>query len=363
MRVAAEKKGLSTGLQAMALVHGLTSRCISAARRQAGTAALSLAAGILTGTLATGAAWAQTAPTTENYPSRTVRIIVPFAPGGALDTVARLMAQKLGERFGQPFVVENKPGAANIIGNDTVAKAVGDGYTLLFAAAPIALNTVLGTKTPYDVNRDLAPISLVASGGALILVHPSTPYKTMNDIVEAAKASPNGLMYATAGVGSMPHLLGEGWKVKSGANLVHIGYKGSSPAMQDAVAGMVNVLIDGYIPSGAQMENGKLRAIAYAAPVRSALFPQVPTTAEQGFPDLVGGGFFGLMAPVATPKAIIEKIHAAVHEITRTPEVRERLIRQGYEVHGSTPAEYSAFIRTQIERWTPVAKAAGVRAD
>lgn len=306
---------------------------------------------------------AQTTASAENYPTRAVRVVVPFAPGGALDTVARLISQKLGERFGQPFVVENKPGAANMIGNDAVAKAAGDGYTLLFAAAPIALNSVLGVKTPYDVQRDLAPISLVASGAVLILVHPSTPYRTMQDIVQAAKSSPNGLMYATAGVGSMPHLIGEGWKVASGANLTHIGYKGSSPAMQDAVAGTVKVLIDGYLPSGAQAENGKLRAIAYASPTRSALLPNVPTTAEQGFPELVGGGFFGLMAPAATPRPIIDKVHQAVHEITRMPEIRDRLIKQGYEVHGSTPAEYSAYIRMQIERWTPVAKAAGVKAE
>lgn len=310
-------------------------------------------------------ALAQSSPANpaDAYPARAVRVIVPFAPGGALDTVARLMSQKLAERFGQPFVVENKPGAANIIGNDLVAKAVGDGYTLLFAAAPIALNSVLGIKTPYDVQKDLTPISLVASGGSIIFVHPSTPYRTMQDIVAAAKASPNGVLYATAGVGSMPHLIGEGWKVKSGANLNHIGYKGSSPAMQDAVAGTVTVLIDGYLPSGIQAESGKLRAIAYAGPTRLALMPNVPTTAEQGFPELVGGGFFGLMAPAATPKAIIDKLHTAVQEITRNPEVRDRLIKQGYEVHGSTPAEYAAYIRQMIERWTPVAKAANIKPE
>ena len=287
-------------------------------------------------------AQAQTAPAVDTCPARTVRVVVPFAPGGALDTVARLVSQKLGEKFNQPFVVENKPGAANIIGNDLVAKSPPDGYTLLFAAAPIALNQALGIKTPYDVQKDLTPISLVASGGVFVLVHPSTPYKTMQDIVEASKAAPGGLNYATAGVGSMPHLIGEGWRVKSGAKLVHVGYKGSAGALQDAVAGTVTVLLDGYIPSGAQVAAGKLRAIAYGAPQRSALLPNVPTTAEQGFPDLVGGGFFGLMAPAGTPKALIDKIAAGVKEVLAQPDVRERLIRQGYEVHGSTPAEYSA---------------------
>ena len=308
-------------------------------------------------------AQAQTAPAVDSCTARTVRVIVPFAPGGALDTVARLVSQKLGEKFSQPFVVENKPGAANIIGNDLVAKSPPDGCTLLFAAAPIALNQALGIKTPYDVQKDLTPISLVASGGVFVLVHPSTPYKTMQDIVEASKAAPGGLNYATAGVGSMPHLIGEGWRVKSGAKLVHVGYKGSAGALQDAVAGTVTVLLDGYIPSGAQVVAGKLRAIAYGAPQRSALLPNVPTTAEQGFPDLVGGGFFGLMAPAGTPKALIDKIAAGVKEVLAQPDVRERLIRQGYEVHGSTPAEYSAYIRREIERWTPVAKAAGIKPE
>jgi len=308
-------------------------------------------------------AQAQASAAADAYPQRFVRVIVPFAPGGSLDVVARLVAQKLGERLGQSFVVENKPGAANMIGNDFVAKAAPDGYTLLFAAAPLALNQVLGLKTPYAVAKDLTPISLVATTGILILVNPSAPYKTMKDIVDAAKASPNGLLYATAGVGSMPHLLGEGWKVETGANLTHVGYKGSTPAMQAVVAGDVTVLIDGYVPSGIQAESGYLRVIAYAGPARSELMPNVPTTAEQGFPDLVGGGFFGLLAPTGTPQAIIDKINTTVRDLLRETEVRERLTKQGYEIHGSTPAEYSAFIRQQIERWTPVANAAGVKPE
>jgi tripartite-type tricarboxylate transporter receptor subunit TctC len=299
----------------------------------------------------------------DAYPLRSVRIVVPFAPGGALDTVARLVAQKLAERLGQPFVVENKPGASNIIGNDLVAKAPADGYTLLFAAAPIAMNQALGVKTPYDVQKDLTPISLVATSAVLVLVHPSTPYQTLQDIVKAAKASPNGLMYATAGVASMPHLVGEGWKVQSGANLVHVGYKGSTSALQDVIAGTVSVFLDGYIPSGTQVGLGKLRAIAYAAPKRSALLPDVPTTAEQGFPEMVGGAFFGLMAPANTPVTIIEKLNSQVREVLNQPDTRDRLIRQGYEIQGSTPAEYSTYIRQQIERWTPVVKAAGVKPE
>lgn len=309
-------------------------------------------------------AMAQTAaPAADGYPSRTVRLVVPYAPGGALDTVARALAPRLAERLGQAVIVENKPGAATIIGNDTVAKAAPDGHTLLFAAAPIALNTALGIRTPYDVQRDFAPISLVASGGALVLVHPSTPYRTLPDIVQAARATPGGLTYATAGAGSMPHLIGEGLKVASGANLVHVGYKGSTPALQDAMSGAITVLIDGYVPSGVQAQAGKLRAIAYAAPKRSPLLPDVPTTAEQGYPDLVGGGFFGLLAPAGTPRPIVERVHAAVRDALAQPDLRDSLVKQGYEVHGSTPAEYAEYIRRQVERWTPVAKAAGIKPE
>jgi len=299
----------------------------------------------------------------DAYPRKSVRIVVPFAPGGGLDTVARIVTQKLSERLGQPFVVENKPGAANIIGNDTVAKSAPDGYTLLFAAAPIAMNEVLGLKTPYDVSKDFAPISLVAGGAVVIYVHPSTLYRTLQDIIQAAKASPDGLFYATAGVGSMPHLLGESWKVEAGANLTHVGFKGSSPAMQAAVAGDVKILFDAWIPSGSQIESGKLRPIAYASRTRSKLMPNVPTTAEQGFPNMLAGGFFGMLAPAGTPPPIIDKLADAVRVITRDGEVRDRLTNLGYEVHGTTPAEYGAYIKHQIDRWTPIAKAADIKPE
>jgi tripartite-type tricarboxylate transporter receptor subunit TctC len=312
---------------------------------------------------AQGATAAASGDAAADYPQRPVRVIVPFAPGGATDTVARQVAQRLGERLGQTFIVENKPGGANIIGNDTVAKAAPDGYTLLFAAAPLAMNKVLGLKTPYDPLKDFAPISLVASGGVLILAHPSSPYRTMKDIVEAAKATPDGLFYATAGVGSMPHLIGEYWKVESGVNLTHVGFKGSAPAVQAAVSGEVKVLIDGFTATINQIESGKLRPIAYAGRARSPLRPDVPTTAEQGFPQLVGGGFFGLLAPAGTPKPIIDKIHAEVKSIAGEADFRERNKKVGYEVHGTTPDEYAAYLREQIDRWTPIAKAANLKPE
>ena len=295
------------------------------------------------------------------WPQRPVRVIVPFTPGGALDTVARMVAQKMAERLGQPFVIENRPGAANVIGNDAVAKAAPDGHTMLFAAAPLALNTALGMKLPYDPLADFAPVSLVASIPVLIMAHPATPYRSLADVVAAARSAP--LNYATAGVGSMPHLIGEALRARAAPQLAHIGYKGAQPALQDAVAGTVPLLIDAYIPSGVQVVAGRLRGIAVASVRRSAVLPDVATTVEQGYPELVGSGFYGLLAPARTPAAIVERLHAAVLEAVDGTDVRERLVRQGYDVHASSPAEYAAFLRREIERWTPVVRAAGIRPE
>ncbi len=302
-------------------------------------------------------------PAADAYPSRPIRIIVPFAPGGATDVAARQLAQKMSEKLGQQVVVENKPGAANVLGNDAVAKAPADGYTLLFAAAPIALNSALGMKLPYDVFADFATISLVASIPMLIAAHPATPYKSLADLIQAGKAGSKGLNYATAGVGSSPHLVGEYLRTRYAPALNHIGYKGAAPALQDAVAGTVPVILDSFIPTGAQVLAGKLRGIAVASDKRSAVMPDVPTTAEQGFPDVIASGYYGLLAPARTPAAILARLHAVAVESVNKTDLRDKLIRQGYEVHASTPAEYTAYIRKEIERWTPIVKAAGIKPE
>lgn len=314
---------------------------------------------VLAVTLAAGAAFAQA----ETYPTKPIRVIVPVVAGGALDNVARMLGSRMGERLGQTLVVENRPGAAGVIGMDAVAKSAPDAYTLLFAAAPIALNTALGMKLPYDVERDFAPISLVASIPGLIAVHPSTPYKSVQDLVDAAKSDPRGLSYAIANVGAITHLMGEALRYKTGANLVMVAYKGAGQAIQDAISGQVPVIFDAYIPTGVQVSAGKLRAIAIASNRRSPLLPDVATVVEQGFPELVGSGFYGMLAPGRTPRPIVEKLHAAVVASVNQTDVRERLLRQGYEVHASAPDEYTAFIRNEISRWTPVVKAAGIKVE
>jgi len=299
----------------------------------------------------------------DAYPQGAVRVVVPFAAGGATDVVARMLADKLAERLGQPFVIDNKAGAANVVGNQFVAKARPDGQTLLFAAAPLALNTALGMKLPYDPLKDFAPVSLVASTPIVIAVHPSRPWTTLKDIVVAAQAQPGGLSYATAGVGSMPHLLMESLRARSGAPLVHVGYKGAIPALQDALGGNVPLIADAYTPTGVQINAGKLRGIAVAARQRSPAMPQVATTAELGFPDLLGAGFYGLLAPAGTPATVIAKLHAAVTDAFRRSDIGERLVQQGYEVHASTPREYGDHLVREIQRWSATVSAAGVKAE
>lgn len=297
----------------------------------------------------------------QAYPSKPVRVIVPYAPGGALDTVARLFSLRMAARLGATFIVENKPGANTIIGAETVARAPADGHTVLFAGAPFALNTALGIKEPYDVLKDFAPVMLVANTPVIMTVNPATPYRTLADIVAASKADPKGLSFATAGAGSMPHLVGEALRLQSGANLTHVGYKGSSPALQDAIGGAVPLFFDAYTPAGVQVAAGKLRGVAVASATRLRSLPDIPTTVEQGFPDIVGEAFQAMLVPAGTPRAIIDKLHDAALAVSREPEVRDRMAQQGYNIVASTPEELTAYVRREINRWTPIVKAAGIK--
>ena len=295
------------------------------------------------------------------WPARSIRVVLPAAAGGGLDTVARALLQRMSDRLGQTMVADNRPGAAGVIGADLVAKATPDGYTLLFSAAPIAMNTALGMKLPYDPLKDFAPISLVASLPALFAVHPSTPYRTLDDIVADSKRRPNGVPYAVASVGAITHLIGEAWKADTGANLTMVAYKGAGQAIQDVLAGTVPVFIDAYIPTGIHVAAGRLRAIAIASRQRSPLLPDVPTVVELGRPQLIGSGFYGLLAPAGTPPAIIAKVNTAMREVFERTDLRPQLVAQGYEVHAGSPEDYAAFIRDEIARWQPVVKAVGIK--
>lgn len=315
-----------------------------------------LQAGAALPLIAAGVARAQAA-----YPSKPIRVVVPFAPGGALDTVARAVEPVASRILGQSLVIDNRPGAFNMLGTEIVAKAEPDGHTVLFAAAPQAFNTALGLKMRYDVMRDFEYVSLVARIPGIFIVHPSLPVNNLRELVEYAKKQPEGIQFATAGVGSMPHLLGEYFFRRAGVKAQHIGYKGSAPALQDLVGGQVKILIDAYVPSGPQILAGRARGLAVASTRRSPVLPNVPTVAEAGFPGFEGYGFYGVVAPAGTPKPVVDKLNQAFVAATGDRAVRAALVAGGYEVIGSTPAEYRAFVQKQIAQWTPVVKEAQIQ--
>jgi tripartite-type tricarboxylate transporter receptor subunit TctC len=297
----------------------------------------------------------------DEFPSRPLKIVVPYAPGGGTDFCARVLAQQMSQLLGQPVLVENKPGAATMLANESVAKAAPDGYTLLFVAPPLAMNIALGLKQPYDSFRDFEPISLTVTLPVLFAVNTATPYRSLQDVVRASLAIPAGLNYATAGVGSMPHLTGEALRAVTRANLVHIGYKGAAPALQDVLAGTVPIMVDLPVPTGTQVKAGALRGIALSSATRSPLLPDVPTVVEQGFPDLVHSAFYGLAAPANTPRPVIEKLHRTVVAALADADVRARLVGQGYEIRATSPAELTSHMRREVERWTPIVQAAGIK--
>ena len=300
------------------------------------------------------------------YPNRSIRMIVPFTPGGALDTVARAVAPIASERLGQQVVIENRPGGFTVIGSELVAKAAPDGYTLLFAPAPIALNTALGLKLPYDPLKDFEYVSLVAQIPGLVVVHPSLPVKNLKELVDYAKkesAEKGGFHYATAGVGTMGHLLGEYFFSEQGIKPIHVGYKGSVPALQDLIGGQIKVLLDAYIPSGPQVINGRVRGIALATSRRTPVLPDVETFAQAGFSGFEAYGFYGVAAPAGTPKAVVDKLSAAFVAAANDRKVRANLVSSGYEVIASSPAEYRTFVQKQIALWGPVVKKSNIKVE
>ncbi len=292
----------------------------------------------------------------SSYPNRPIRLIVPYAAGGGVDTVMRQLVPQMSELLGKPIIVENKPGGGTINATDYVAKSAPDGYTLLATGAPIYLNAALGIKLPYDPIKDLAPISLIVNNPGLVIANPSVPAKTMKELVEFSKRSKEGLNYGSAGVGSIAHLGGELLKARTGIRMSHIPYKGSAPALVDLVGGQISVLVDAMIPSALQVKAGKGVALAIAGKERSPLLPNVPTLAEAGYPGLNFGGTFGLMAPAKTPPEIIAKFHAAMLKVISMPQTRKQLTEMGYEIIANSPAEYGAYLRDEITVWSKIVK-------
>jgi tripartite-type tricarboxylate transporter receptor subunit TctC len=298
------------------------------------------------------------------YPTKPIRIVVPYPPGGFNDTLGRTLAAKLQDAWGQPVVVDNKPGANTVIGTDAVAKAAPDGYTLLVVAFPFAVTPSLIRNLPYDTLRDFAPVALCAQSPNILVVNPQVlPVKSVAELIAVAKSKPGGLSYASTGNGSSNHISMELFKSLAGVDLVHIPYKGSAPAVTDLLGGQVQVMFDNAPNVMPHVRAGKLRALAQSGVVRSSVAPDLPTVAEAGVPGYEVTVWFGLVAPAGTPREIVTKLNAEVLKILAMPDVRERFLALGVEPLGSTSDEFAHYIRAQMDKWAKVVKDAGVKPD
>lgn len=296
------------------------------------------------------------------YPAKPIRLIVPFSAGSATDILARIIGGKLGEGGQWQVVVDNRPGAGGTLGATTVAKSPPDGYTLILVSVGHAINATLYSKLGYDTLKDFAPVSLVASVPNVLVVNAASPYKSMRDIVAAAKAKPGTLNFDSAGSGSSTHLSGEMFKMQAGIDIMHIPYKGTGEALTDVMAGRGDMMFAPTVSAMPFVKQGKLRALAVTTPARASALPDVPTVAEAGLPGYAFDSWFGILAPAGTPKAVIQTLNTEIGKALASPDVRERLAAQGAEARGSTPQEFASYIQAEIGKLAPVVKQSGVRA-
>jgi tripartite-type tricarboxylate transporter receptor subunit TctC len=300
---------------------------------------------------------------TAAYPARPVRFIVPSAAGGGTDIIARAISLKLAESLGQQFVVDNRPGAGQMIGIELAAKAPPDGHTILMAASTLAINPVMYKKVPYDALRDFAPITQAASLPNVLVVHPSLPVKSIAELIAYAKQRPGQLNFASAGIGTSPQMSIELLKSMAGIDMVHIPYKGTAPGVVDLLAGQVKVMAPNLLTALPHIKSGKLRALAVTSSRRSQALPEVPTVAEAGLPGYDSTQWYGVLAPAGTPREIVTRLHDAIARALRDAEVGKRLAADGAEAVGSSPEEFAAFIKSESEKWARVATAAGIKAE
>jgi tripartite-type tricarboxylate transporter receptor subunit TctC len=299
----------------------------------------------------------------QNYPSRAVRIVVPYAAGGNTDFTARVIATKLSDVFAQQVVVENRPGGATNIGSELVAKAPGDGYTLLMGGASNSINMSLYPKLPYDTLRDFAPVILCVKGANVLSVHPSLPAKNVRELIALAKSRPGKLNYASSGLGSSNQMAGELFKLMAGVNIVHVPYKGNSPALTDTIGGQVDMIFSGVPSLLPHIQSGRVRAIAIGSLKRFPALPEVPTIDESGLKGYEATTWFGLMAPAKVPKEIVARLNAEVGKILASADVRDRFITEGIEPIGGTSEQFGAFIRDEITKYAKVVKAANLKGE
>jgi len=310
------------------------------------------------------AALLATAAFAQAWPSKTIKLIVPYPPGGTSDILARAIGPGLTAAFGQPVIIENKAGATGNIGADFVAKSPPDGYTLLLAdIGSLAIAPSVVTTLPFDPVKDFAPVIMVAYSPHLLVLHPSVPAKTVKELVALAKAKPDSLNFAVSGVGGANHLAGIDFAQRAGIKWTYIPYKGGSQALTDMVGGQAQVMFNGMLATYPFVKEKQLNAIAISSAKRFASVPDIPTVAESGYAGFETGSFQGIVAPANTPAEIVNKLHAAITKILATPEVKDRLDKAGAEVRPQTPAQFGQFIRGERDRWAKVVKESGAKFD
>ena len=298
----------------------------------------------------------------QSYPVKPVRIIIPFAPAGPTDNQARWAAQQLNSALGQTFIADNRPGAGGVPGTEVVIKSAPDGYTLLAGnPGPLTIAPSARAQMPYDTLRDLAPIVLIAKSASCVCTHPSLPVKGVKDFVAFAKARPGRINYGTPGVGTVGHFATELFATSAGVKLNHVPYKGAAQYTVDLIAGNIEIAINQFAIATPLVKQGKVRCLGVTSTERTPLLPEVPTIAEQGLKGFSSYNWNGLLAPAATPKPVIGRIHEVIAKALKTPEAREYFTGQGHELGGSTPDEYASFIRAETQKWAQVAQKAGIQ--
>jgi tripartite-type tricarboxylate transporter receptor subunit TctC len=297
------------------------------------------------------------------FPMKPIRMIVAVPPGGPADTLARLVAPRLTESLGQTVVIDNRPGANGIIAYETTARATPDGHTFTAVAAGVVINASLYPKIPYDPLKDFAPITLGITVPNILVVHPSVSASSVKDLVALAKAKPGTLAFASAGNGTSGHLALEVFRMHAGVDVTHVPYKGGGPALAEVLAGQVQALFSIALAAMPHINAGKLRALAITSAKRSRVAPELPTVAEAGFPGFEVIGWFGWLAPAATPRAIVTRLNAELVRVLRLPDVRDRLLNQSTEPVGNTPQEFAAFMKSEHEKWSKVIKAAHIKVE
>ena len=326
-------------------------------------ACLKSAVAVVTAAVALGCTAAQAAQAADAYPSKPVRIIVPFSPGGSADNLARAMQPALSAALGQTLVLDNRGGAGGIIGTELAARSAPDGYTILLITTTHTVNPSLMKKLPYDSMKDFAAVSLAVTQPNILAVHPSLQAKTVKELIALGRNKSTHLTYASGGNGSSPHLSGELLKIVSGVDITHVPFKGSGPGVAALLGGQVTMMFAGPLAFEAHLKSGKLRALAVADRKRSVTVPDLPTMAEAGFPGVETGTWYGFLAPSGTPRPVLQTFHDAVLKVMAAPEMNTRLLAQGVEIVGAGPPEFERIVRAEIDKWAKLVKRAAITAE